>query len=137
MPEHAMTTPVHTPVTVQDFVVPPLDKASNLGTRELVEVRLHGVPGFRWIQLFRVTAQRFSRELVASNPRIEHDAIIFEADSRTAGMLCVEFSALVDRINEAVAANEQPSPLDAQRRREVHAALTEAVRKFKLDRGLG
>ena len=119
------------PLEIKDIVVPPLDHASNLGTREVIEIRFHSLPTLRWVQLFRVTAHRFSEKLVASNPRISDAAIAFESAPVDAVELCREFVSLIQRVNEAVAMNEEASPADLQRRRAVHQALREAVEQFR------
>ena len=119
------------PIEVRDFTVPPLDHASNLGTREIIEIRLHSLPSLRWVQLFRATAHRFSKRLVSSNPRISDAVIAFESAPVDAVELCREFLSLVDRVNEAVALNEEASPADLQRRQAVHSALRDAVTLFR------
>jgi hypothetical protein len=120
-------------IKIRDFVVPPLDHASNLGVREVVEVRLHSQPNLRWVQLFRAIANRLSDKLVASNPRVSNAAIVFESAPADATALCREFVSLVDRVNDAVILSEVPSPADLHRRRTIHRALREAVNTFRLE----
>jgi hypothetical protein len=112
-------------ISIQKFSVPPLDMFSNLGAREAVEAFLSANPTLEWIQVFRRTAQRYSRELIDSCPRIEGPMIVFEAKPSNVFSLCRELMALCAQVSEASA--DEVSPVDLERRQNVHDALMTAV----------